>query len=318
MRRRGFTLIELLVVIAIIAILIALLLPAVQQAREAARRTQCKNNMKQLGLALHNYHDTHRVFPPSAIGRCLTPDFNASGLTLLLPFIDQAPLYNMANFNGSFSNNEGAGYESGLVGLHSGDPATNGNWPIVTTKLEAFLCPSDNGKETTTSSAYRPSATNTAGGSMTNYDFVTSSSVAYYNSCPTSWESVSPGSRPPFGENSKCSMRDLRDGSSNTAMMAETTREVRNGHGNGWGYRGHVMVGIWLSEYTINNWNAYWLSPPIIPGSLASWAYPGSTHTGGMHILLGDGAVRFISENLDAAIRSRLGYIGDGQPIGEF
>lgn len=67
-----------------------------------------------------------------------------------------------------------------------------------------------------------------------------------------------------------------------------------------------------------HNWDAYWLTPPIIPGSLASWAYPGSTHTGGMHILLGDGAIRFISENIDSTIRSRLGYIGDGQPIGEF
>jgi prepilin-type N-terminal cleavage/methylation domain-containing protein len=317
-RRRGFTLIELLVVIAIIAILIALLLPAVQQAREAARRTQCKNNMKQLGLALHNYHDTHKVFPPGMIGRCLEPDLNGSGLVMLLPYIDQAPLYNLANFNASFSNVEGAGYESGLVGTHLGDPLTNGNWPLVSTKLEAFLCPSDNGKEKTTSSAYKPSVASSDGGAMTNYDFVTSSSVAYYNQCNNVWGSVSPASRPPFGENSKCSMRDLSDGSSNTAMMSETTREVRNGHGNAWGYRGHVMVGIWLSEYTINNWNAYWLSPPIIPGSLASWAYPGSIHTGGMHMLMGDGAVRFLSENVDSTTRSRLGFIGDGQPIGEF
>jgi len=316
-KRRGFTLIELLVVIAIIAILIALLLPAVQQAREAARRTQCKNHMKQLGLALHNYHDTHLVFPPSAIGRCLTPDLNSSGLVMLFPFMDQAPLYNQANFNGSFSNNEGSGYESGLVGTHAGDPATNGNWALVTTKIPAFLCPSDNGKEITTSSAYRPSASNAQGGNMTNYDFVTSSAVAYYNSC-TNWSDVAVASRPAFGENSKCSMRDMTDGSSNAAMIAETTREVRNGHGTGLGYRGHVMVGIWLSEYSINNWNAYWTTPAIIPGSLASWAYPGSTHIGGMHVLLGDGAVRFLSENMDSTTRTRLGYISDGQPMGEF
>jgi prepilin-type N-terminal cleavage/methylation domain-containing protein len=107
MRRRGFTLIELLVVIAIIAVLIALLLPAVQQAREAARRTQCKNNMKQLGLAMHNYHDTFRVFPPGWIA--VDPATNAqsahegiSGFgwgTMLLPQIDQSPLYNQLNLN---------------------------------------------------------------------------------------------------------------------------------------------------------------------------------------------------------------------------
>ena len=100
-RQRGFTLIELLVVIAIIAVLIALLLPAVQQAREAARRTQCKNNLKQLGLALHNYHDLYNKFPNSYIA-CVVPgypiDNNVSGIgTKLLPYLDQANLYNLWN-----------------------------------------------------------------------------------------------------------------------------------------------------------------------------------------------------------------------------
>ncbi|QGQ22027.1 DUF1559 domain-containing protein [Gimesia benthica] len=96
--RRGFTLIELLVVIAIIAILIALLLPAVQQAREAARRSTCKNNMKQIGLALHNYHDAFNSFPIGA-------QFQRSGANWrvgILPYIDQAPAYNLVNFSGSF------------------------------------------------------------------------------------------------------------------------------------------------------------------------------------------------------------------------
>jgi prepilin-type N-terminal cleavage/methylation domain-containing protein len=92
MSRRAFTLIELLVVIAIIAILIALLLPAVQQAREAARRTQCRNNMHQLGLAIHNYHDTHMLFPPLGIG-----SYQASFFTLILPFMDEASIYNAYN-----------------------------------------------------------------------------------------------------------------------------------------------------------------------------------------------------------------------------
>ncbi|MBT5017958.1 MAG: DUF1559 domain-containing protein, partial [Planctomicrobium sp.] len=102
---RGFTLIELLVVIAIIAILIALLLPAVQQAREAARRTQCKNNLKQLGLALHNYHDTHGIFPnsmdsyfPGGVPSRSNPR-NHSWMVMILPFIDQAPLYQSIDFS---------------------------------------------------------------------------------------------------------------------------------------------------------------------------------------------------------------------------
>src|SRR5436190_7695238 len=91
-KRRAFTLIELLVVIAIIAVLIALLLPAVQQAREAARRSQCKNNLKQFGLAMHNYHDTYKVFPSASGGNGFSPHAR------ILPYMDQAPLYNTLNF----------------------------------------------------------------------------------------------------------------------------------------------------------------------------------------------------------------------------
>ncbi len=99
-RVRGFTLIELLVVIAIIAILIALLLPAVQQAREAARRSTCKNNLKQLAIALHNYHETHNVFPPAKLGSGMYNNGgsgrvikNTNGWILVLPFMEQGPLY---------------------------------------------------------------------------------------------------------------------------------------------------------------------------------------------------------------------------------
>lgn len=102
LRRTGFTLIELLVVIAIIAVLIALLLPAVQQAREAARRTQCRNNLKQLGLALHNYHDQHNVFPTGSAGSYTTGgtvDRRSSWALSLLPFVDQANFYNKFNLN---------------------------------------------------------------------------------------------------------------------------------------------------------------------------------------------------------------------------
>ena len=126
---RGFTLIELLVVIAIIAVLIALLLPAVQQAREAARRTQCKNNLKQIGLACHNYHDTAKQFPQNWSGRGLsesvrgdwTNSFGDFGWAVMaLPYFDQAPLYNQFNFN---DNNGGPGGPGSYPGSSAGNPS---------------------------------------------------------------------------------------------------------------------------------------------------------------------------------------------------
>src|SRR6187401_202887 len=97
--RKGFTLIELLVVIAIIGVLIALLLPAVQQAREAARRSQCSNNLKQFGLALHNYHSSYNVFPPGAIGAASPCQWHSTAFLHLLPYYDFAVLYNKLNFS---------------------------------------------------------------------------------------------------------------------------------------------------------------------------------------------------------------------------
>ena len=140
-RRQGFTLIELLVVIAIIAVLVSLLLPAVQQAREAARRSQCKNNLKQIGLALHNYHDTHSTFPAGYYSWVtnngsgpawanIDPDTwdAAPGWgwgTMLLPFLDQAPLYNQLNLNRSCWDGVNA---AGVI-----------------TTLPVFLCPTASG-----------------------------------------------------------------------------------------------------------------------------------------------------------------------------
>lgn len=119
--RRGFTLIELLVVIAIIAVLIALLLPAVQQAREAARRTQCKNNLKQIGLALHNYHDAHDCFPPGQIRGWNGSFDSGNGFAwgaLILPFMDQANLYNLLNPSIPIFEGQNKTIILGLNGIH--------------------------------------------------------------------------------------------------------------------------------------------------------------------------------------------------------
>ena len=137
-KRPGFTLIELLVVIAIIAVLIALLLPAVQAAREAARRAQCVNNLKQLGLAMHNYHSAAGAFPPgcdstngypgTAFPNNLSSWTSWSAQAMLLPYIEQAPLYNAANFN----------WACCWDGMYDAINST-----VYSTKINSFVCPSD-------------------------------------------------------------------------------------------------------------------------------------------------------------------------------
>jgi len=124
-RQRGFTLIELLVVIAIIAVLVSLLLPAVQQAREAARRTQCRNHLKQLGLALHNYHSSQNVFPPGYVAGAAYPaTTNGWGwCAQLLPQLDQGPLYDTINFSLAVEN--------------------SANLPVWSVTLPGLVCPSD-------------------------------------------------------------------------------------------------------------------------------------------------------------------------------
>lgn len=316
-RKRGFTLIELLVVIAIIAILIALLLPAVQQAREAARRSQCKNNLKQLGLALHNYHETFSVMPPAHIGRCTTPRLMASGLTMLLPYLDQSNLYNQYNSSGCATTHSSISTGAGTLSAGD-DPVTNGNAAVVKTLVTVFLCPSDSGTDFISSptSSYGISATNTGtGGAKTNYDFIT---ITPYNSCEN-WAGTTATSRCMFGDNSKCRLDDVKDGTSNTMMVGETTRNVYNGGTNAWGYRGHVMVGLNLVSYPINR---FWYSSAVPQqqpqGKLGSWAYAGSLHTGGAHFTLADGSVRFISENIDTTTRQNLARMADGNVLGEF
>jgi prepilin-type N-terminal cleavage/methylation domain-containing protein len=332
----GFTLIELLVVIAIIAILIALLLPAVQQAREAARRTECKNKLKQLALALHNYHDTHSVFVYGVLGPgwCGTAPFNKTvnqkGWVQVLPFMDQAPLYNQFNSNnpaGDMIRAPGGP----LVGSGSAAlPAGAGNDRIVSTKLTIFLCPTDSNDthQRTNDANYRISAASSAAApplypALTNYDF------NIWRNC-TPWDQI-PGTsrdqRRPFGSHASSKIADFVDGTSNIVLLAETIRNVFDGPPPAWGVYKHVGDGVDFGHATqyrkLNDWGCcIWTTPAWsqgnITGKLGEFMNPGSLHTGGMHVAMGDGTVRFISENIDTTTRTRLGQIQDQNPVGEF
>ncbi|WP_164103712.1 DUF1559 domain-containing protein [Candidatus Laterigemmans baculatus] len=338
--RRGFTLVELLVVIAIIGVLVGLLLPAVQAAREAARRMQCSNNLKQLGLALHNYHDTYKSFPfsTSLKGSCESGSAkpaagtirNARGWPGVLPFFEQSALADQ------YSSVQAAGhYDRAGIGIN-GDAVASGNAAVVSQALPTFLCPSDSGnpKITTTSSAYQISSDPSFQGAKTSYDFQAhlETSTCYL------WSTRSQSTRYMFGTESNCKLRDVTDGTSNTVMLCETTLDVKDGYTAPWGYTNWTGAGVDISwrvgtggcggaignnpDQGINFWVCCsWRSPACASdtrGSVAHWARPGSLHPGGVQVARADGSVRFIGENVDYLTRVRLARIGDGEVIGDF
>ncbi|WP_164103713.1 DUF1559 domain-containing protein [Candidatus Laterigemmans baculatus] len=334
--RVGFTLVELLVVIAIIGVLVGLLLPAVQAAREAARRMQCSNNLKQLGLALHNYHDTYRSFPfsTSLKGSCDKSGQpaagtvrNARGWPGVLPFFEQGTLADMYDSTKAAGN-----YDRGGFGLN-GDAVASGNAAVVSQIVPTFLCPSDPGnpKITTTSSAYQISSDPSFQGAKTNYDF---QATRHADWC-TPWKSYAQNTRYMFGIDSNCKLRDVTDGTSNTVMVCETTLDVKNGYTAPWGYSNWTATGVDVSwrvgtgvcgngqqDQGINFWVCCsWDATPCArknSGVHADWGGPGSSHPGGIQVCRADGSVRFISETTDYVTRVRLARIGDGEVIGEF
>lgn len=312
--RRGFTLIELLVVIAIIAVLIALLLPAVQQAREAARRTQCKNNLKQMGLALHNYHDTYLRFPPrqGGSGANAGSASNNSHRGRLSAFVMMAPFYEQnALFN--------------QIMTRSPQQAPWNNFPEWTTSLPMLMCPSNGGTSTPPNGANRGD---------TDYAFSCGDDTCITQN-GTFPNGLTPRpSRGMFGVYQCYSFGDIPDGSSNTIAMAEKKRPKSGGD------LGMVSTAGGANPLTCRaQWNGQTLASPytgdtspgyrwgdgagyfagvnmILPPNSAScftggashWD-PGyftstSNHTGGVQALMGDGAVRFISENINAGDQS--------------
>lgn len=317
-KRLAFTLVELLVVIAIIGILVALLLPAIQAAREAARRTQCANKMKQLGVALHNYLDTHKVFPPAQVANrdcanaaTLVPQgytaMNLNGLVLLLPFLEHQALYDQADFLSAF----GTGVHTSITPVPplAGGGVSAANAAFVAQNAPPpFVCPSD------ADEAYRR---------RTNYDFIV---YRAWDRC-SQWGSNGPTTRTMFEDNSFCSTQHITDGTSNVVAMTESFRSCCcNGSNAEWAQRGYTQVGLSLLRNPPNYtyYNVTWGTPPYecsvqyAGKRLGDWMNTGSFHPGGLHILLGDASVRFMSETSDATLRNRLSVIADGEPIGTF
>lgn len=316
-QRQAFTLVELLVVIAIIGVLVALLLPAVQAAREAARRSSCTNNMKQIVLALHNYHDTHQQFVPGGLeyGWCRNPIaptvHNLNGLLLLLPYVEQMPLYSQYNMKASAANITYGNTSPSTNNMLAGDVIASGNANIVSQRLKIFSCPSDNGDPWLPVGAYYGIASSgtTAKGAKTNYDF-----SALQNYDCNSWQTNQTITRRLFGENSTSGFKDVTDGSSNVVAVAETTYNVYNGRCSAWGYRGWVMTGADVgSSRGINNWTYTTIVPKV--GRLGSWGEAGSLHPGGCMIGMADGAVNFLPDSTSLTIRQRLAQISDGEVV---
>ena len=329
--RRAFTLVELLVVIAIIGVLVALLLPAVQAARESARRMSCGNNIKQLALALHNYQDSLGKMPPAGLGLASCSGaggeaigLNASGWTMTLPYFEQTALYAAYDFKQCAS----VFKQTGNVATLAGDPVACRNAEVVSTRLKVFNCPSDSGNPFLRegpdgSSHYIIKAGSGFKGAKTNYDFSTNGPTG----CTNTWESYG-NNRRMFGNQSSSKIEDAKDGSSNTIMLCETTLEVWDGRAPAWGYRGWVQVGIdpvgkgsplGINIWPCCSWNS-WASSPIPgkTGKLGEWGSPGSLHPGGAMFAMVDGSVRLLSQNIPATTLEALATYNAGDIPGEY
>ncbi len=297
--RRGFTLVELLVVIAIIGILIALLLPAVQAAREAARRAQCTNNLKQLGLAIHNYHDTHKTLPMNnrPIPPGSYPGRNGfSWIATSLPYLEQGPLYDQLDFR---------------VPLI--DSTVSDNRSLVEEPIDTLLCPSDPTppvrSDLATWWAY-PAAGTTVG---TGPAAVT----CYKGFCGIGVDSEPPNALFERLPQRAVRFRDILDGTSN--VLATGERSPSYSHWAAWAAGNGVTL---RTEYRINGIRALCPTPTTTASPCPAWGSGGvregaaSFHPGGINAGYADGSVHFLSETMELALYQQIANHADGLPTG--
>lgn len=304
---RAFTLIELLVVIAVIAILVALLLPAVQQAREAARATQCRNNIKQIVLALHNYHDRMNVFPSGWTADRIRNEQGWGWGAMILPELEQSALFNKLSMHESIT--------------------SGNNKPILMTQISAYLCPSDPFPQTATvrvqepedfprwnTSAvfFHPPAPKLFEVAKSNYAAVFGSNSIVAD--PEAGNGV-------FGRNSAGRLRDITDGTSMTALIGERRPTQRSGtdfEGNQFFI---VDLTLWIGAIPwSSDADLRTTGTGLVPPNSTRRSFPGfnSAHPGRLFFGLADGSVRSIAPSIDTAVYQALMTRTGGESVGEF
>jgi len=298
---RGFTLVELLVVIAIIGILIGLLLPAVQAVRAAARRVQCSNNLKQIGLGLLNYHDSNKAFPAGAYWYGTDYDrYRGSILIRLLPFIEQKALYDAFDFNKRIDDQT---FPDGTL--------------IGATIVPTYVCPSDNNSDLYNGRAI--------------HNYAASKGPTRHINSPTcgcgNWDSwnqfaLAPYDNPdnfagPFSRQCvNTRIEDCTDGCSNTIYFGEVRRQCSAHIMQGWARsnngNGLVSTQIPINYNSCNDNATDGCERPCNWNTELGFK---SLHAGGAHFVFGDGSVHFLSENIDHWNYQYLGAKADGQPV---
>jgi prepilin-type N-terminal cleavage/methylation domain-containing protein len=294
-RNRGFTLIELLVVIAIIAVLIALLLPAVQQAREAARRSSCKSNLKQLGVAMHNYHDTQGALPTGRHGCCW-----GTWQVAILPFIEQGNMFKL--YRNSGGNGTGPRYSS--------SPNTTN---VCNKRITVLSCPSD--------------TPNRPFGNLTNHNYAVNFGNTGYGQQSSLNGVLFQGA--PFANKVAFKFKSITDGTSNTLFVAE----VQQGQGRDlrgfswWGdaseFTTYLGPNSTLPDRIYTSYYCNSIPKAGLPCAAAAGSNPTmfasrSKHTGGVQVVLGDGSARFVSNNINLSTWRALSTTQGGEVIGNY